>query len=98
MPESTDPTPEAVEMAEDLRAMLNRLRRAQGQLAGVVNMLESGRDLESVVQQLKAVTGAVERAGYGLVAVQLRRKVAASGGVVDDDLLAEVERLFLTLS
>ena len=98
MPESTDPTPEAVEMAEDLRAMLNRLRRAQGQLAGVVNMLESGRDLESVVQQLKAVTGAVERAGYGLVAVQLRRKVAASGGVIDDDLLAEVERLFLTLS
>ena len=98
MPESTDPTPEAAEMAEDLRAMLNRLRRAQGQLAGVVNMLESGRDLESVVQQLKAVTGAVERAGYGLVAVQLRRKVAASGGVIDDDLLAEVERLFLTLS
>ena len=98
MPEPTDPATAPVEVAEDLRAMLNRLRRAQGQLAGVVNMIETGRDLESVVQQLKAVTGAVERAGYGLVAVQLRRKVAASDGVLDDDLLAEVERLFLTLS
>ncbi len=96
MPDTDTTTPSAV--PEDLRAMLNRLKRAQGQLAGVVNMLESGRDLESVVQQLKAVTGAVERAGYGLVAVQLRRKVATSGGVVDDELLEEVERLFLTLS
>lgn len=97
MPDTTTPS-SAATVPEDLRALLNRLKRAQGQLAGVANMLESGRDLEAVVQQLKAVTGAVERAGYGLVAVQLRRTIAASGGVIDDELLAEVERLFLTLS
>lgn len=97
MPDTTTPS-SAATVPEDLRALLNRLKRAQGQLAGVANMLESGRDLEAVVQQLKAVTGAVERAGYGLVAVQLRRTIAGSGGVIDDELLAEVERLFLTLS
>jgi len=33
---------------------LNRLRRAQGQLAGVVAMIESGRDCAEVITQLAA--------------------------------------------
>ena len=36
-------------------AVLNRLRRAQGQLAGVIAMIESGRDCADVVTQLAAV-------------------------------------------
>ncbi len=36
--------------------VLNRLRRAQGQLAGVVAMIESGRDCAEVVTQLAAGT------------------------------------------
>jgi DNA-binding FrmR family transcriptional regulator len=32
-------------------AVLNRLRRAQGQLAGAISMIEQGRDCEDVVTQ-----------------------------------------------
>ena len=36
--------------------VLNRLRRAQGQLAGVIAMIEDGRDCQDVVTQLAAVS------------------------------------------
>ena len=43
--------------------MLNRLRRAHGQLAGVIAMIENGRDCQEVVTQLAAVSRALDRAG-----------------------------------
>lgn len=45
-------------------AVLNRLRRAQGQLAGVISMIEQGRDCKDVVTQLAAVSRALDRAGF----------------------------------
>lgn len=47
--------------AEELKSALNRLRRAQGQLAGVIRMIEEGRDCEDVVTQLAAVSRALDR-------------------------------------
>ncbi|KHL04858.1 metal-sensitive transcriptional regulator, partial [Sinomonas humi] len=38
--------------------VLNRLRRAQGQLAAVVRMIEEGKDCTAVVTQLSAVSKA----------------------------------------
>ena len=35
--------------------VLNRLRRAHGQLAGVIAMIEQGRECKDVVTQLAAV-------------------------------------------
>ena len=46
-------------MASDEASMalvLNRLRRAHGQLAGVISMIEQGRDCKDVVTQLAAVS------------------------------------------
>ena len=47
---------------EAMGQVLNRLRRAQGQLAGVISMVESGRDCTEVVTQLAAVARALDRA------------------------------------
>ncbi len=42
-----------------IEAVLNRLRRAQGQLGGVISMIEQGgRDCKDVVTQLAAVSRA----------------------------------------
>ncbi len=46
---------------EAVGQVLNRLRRAQGQLAGVISMIESGRDCTEVVTQLAAVSRALDR-------------------------------------
>jgi DNA-binding FrmR family transcriptional regulator len=81
-------------------AVLHRLRRAQGQLAGVISMIEQGRDCKDVVTQLAAVSKALDRAGFKIVATGMRE--CATGVTADGDRSpmteAELERLFLTLS
>ena len=52
----------------DLKAVLNRLRRAQGQISGVIRMIEEGRDCEDVVTQLAAASRALDRAGFAIIA------------------------------
>ncbi len=80
----------------DRTAVVNRVKRAQGQLAGVLRMLEQGRDLEAVLSQLKAVSSALDRAGFALVAAEWR--AGAEAGEMTPDRLEEFERLFLSLS
>ena len=81
------------------REILHRLRRAQGQLAGVIAMVEQGRECKDVVIQLAAVSKALDRAGFKLVASGLRacaadESTAASGCPTE----AELEKLFLALA
>lgn len=79
--------------------VLNRLRRAQGQLAGVISMIEQGRECKDVVTQLAAVSKALDRAGFKIVATGLRECVlgdAAKGSAPMTE--AELEKLFLSLA
>lgn len=70
--------------------ILHRLRRAQGQLAGVIAMVEQGRECKDVVIQLAAVSKALDRAGFKIVACGLRECAEGDEG--------ELEKLFLTLA
>lgn len=79
-------------------AVLNRLRRAQGQLNGVIAMIEAGRDCKDVVTQLAAVSRALDRAGFKIVASGMRQCLAAADGETPPMSEAELEKLFLTLA
>ncbi len=74
--------------------VLNRLRRAQGQLAGVIAMVEDDRDCRDVVTQLAAVSRALDRAGFKIVANNMRQCLAGESPLSTDEL----ERLFLILA
>ncbi|RMB84257.1 metal-sensitive transcriptional regulator [Streptomyces shenzhenensis] len=89
--------------ATDLKAVLNRLRRAQGQIAGVIRMIEEGRDCEDVVTQLAAASRALDRAGFAIIATGLQQCVTApesgrSNGEPPEQLRARLEKLFLSLA
>jgi DNA-binding FrmR family transcriptional regulator len=87
-----------MEVAEsDLGPVVNRIKRAQGQLAGVLRMLEEGRDCEDVVTQLAAVSRALDRAGFAIVASGLQQCLTAGGGVGSEDV-RKMEKLFLSLA
>lgn len=78
--------------------VVKRLRRAEGQIRGVIAMIEDERDCADIVTQLAAVSRAVDRAGFRLVATGLQKCMAdeaAGGERVDVDRL---ERLFLSLA
>lgn len=84
---------------EAMDAVLNRLRRAQGQLAGVISMIEQGRDCKDVVTQLAAVSRALDRAGFKIVATGLRECITGKqDGSSEPMTEAELEKLFLALA
>ena len=76
-------------------ATVKRLKRAQGQIGGVIRMLEEGRDCRDVVTQQAAVSRAIDRAGFKIVASGLRQCLADPDGKFDTD---ELERLFMSLA
>jgi DNA-binding FrmR family transcriptional regulator len=77
-------------------SVLNRLRRAQGQLAGVIAMIESGRDCAEVVTQLAAVSRALDRAGFKIVASGMRQCLTADGEAPMTE--EQLEKMFLMLA
>ncbi|MGO4443734.1 metal-sensitive transcriptional regulator [Mycobacterium sp. 2YAF39] len=84
---------------DSVAAVLNRLRRAQGQLAGVISMIEQGRDCKDVVTQLAAVSRALDRAGFKIVATGLRECITGQGNEGARPMTeAELEKLFLALA
>ncbi|MGW5420115.1 metal-sensitive transcriptional regulator [Streptomyces sp. NPDC003943] len=87
----------------ELKAVLNRLRRAQGQISGVIRMIEEGRDCEEVVTQLAAASRALDRAGFAIIATGLQQCVAdmetgRRTGEDPDQMRARLEKLFLSLA
>jgi DNA-binding FrmR family transcriptional regulator len=77
--------------------VINRIKRAQGQLAGVLRLLEEGRDCEEVVTQLAAVSKALDRAGFAIVASGLQQCLVAGDGIDGVDV-KKLEKVFLSLA
>jgi len=77
--------------------VVNRLKRAQGQLAGVVRMLEEGRDCEDIVTQISAVSRALDRAGFAIVASGMRQCLIESSGK-ETPHVQKLEKIFLSLA
>ncbi|MFI0896592.1 metal-sensitive transcriptional regulator [Streptomyces sp. NPDC020983] len=80
------------------QSVLNRLRRAQGQLSGIIAMIEAGRDCKDVVTQLAAVSRALDRAGFKIIASGMRQCMTAADENQPPMSEAELEKLFLTLA
>ncbi len=79
----------------DMKPVLNRLRRAQGQLAAVIRMIDEGKDCTSVVTQLAAASSALDRAGFAIIASTLEKCVKQDDPEPDK---AQLEKLFLSLA
>lgn len=82
------------------RRVLNRLRRARGQLDGVIAAVEQGGTCREVVTQLAAVSSALDRAGFVIISTAMKDCLAdPEGHEREDDITTEeLEKLFLTLS
>lgn len=87
--------------AEELKGAVNRLRRAQGQISGVIGMIEQGRSCEEVVTQLAAASRALDRAGFAIIATGLEHCLTDDGDGPEmerDEMRAKLEKLFLSLA
>lgn len=80
---------------QDMKPVINRLKRAQGQLAAVVRMLEEGQDCQAVVTQLSAASKAVDRAGFAIISSGMQQCLTQDDNQADRDAM---EKLFLSLA
>ncbi len=81
----------------EMTAVVNRLRRAQGQLGGVLAMIDDGRECEEVVTQLAAVSKAIDRAAFTIIAQSLRQCVMDGQESGDLDT-KRLEKIFLSMA
>lgn len=81
------------------RRIVNRLRRARGQLNAVIDSMEAGGSCRDVVTQLAAVSSALDKAGFAIIASAMKNCLDDPEGVTEDGITAEeLEKLFLTLA
>jgi DNA-binding FrmR family transcriptional regulator len=82
-----------------LTDVVARLKRAQGQIGGIVKMIEDGRDCSDVVTQVAAVSRALDRAGFKIISTGMRQCMIAERDGTERPLSdAELEKLFLSLA
>ncbi|MBW0112881.1 metal-sensing transcriptional repressor [Pseudonocardia sp. KRD-182] len=84
--------------AAKLTDVLARLKRVQGQLGGIIRMIEEGRDCADVVTQLAAASKALDKAGFKIISTGLRQCIAEDENGSQRVNEAELERLFLSLA
>lgn len=78
--------------------VIKRLRRAEGQIRGIIGMLESGRECADVVTQLAAVSRALDRAGFKIIASGLQQCITEGPDDERTVNVEQLERLFLSLA
>jgi DNA-binding FrmR family transcriptional regulator len=78
---------------------LKRLRRIEGQVAGIARMIESERPCADVVTQISAASRALDQVGFKLLATGMRYCAADEQAAADAGYRAEeIEKLFLKLA
>lgn len=82
---------------ETVIAIIARIKRAQGQLGGIVRMLEEGRNCEEIVTQMSAVSKAVNTAAFTLISASLQECITE--GRSDQKAVSQkLQKLFLSLA
>ena len=89
-----------MQIEDEIRAdILNRLRRARGQVDGVIAMIEDGRNCVDIVTQLSAAAKALDRAGFKIIANGIRQCVTDESGAERPEVTsAQLEKLFMSLA
>ena len=91
--------------SQELGDVVKRLRRAQGQIGGVIKMIEDGRECQDVLTQIAAAARALDRAGFKIIASGLCQCVLDEQAGRDQAAVeraaaerARLEKLFLSLA
>ena len=87
--------------ADAQRKVINRLRRAQGQLNAVIAAVEADASCRQVVTQLAAVSSALDRAGFAIISTAMQEcltELESAEGGERKTSPEELEKLFRMLA
>ena len=84
---------------ETVGDLTRRLRRVEGQIRGVQQMLADGRDCRDVVTQISAASKAIDQTGFLLVAAGLTWCLENPERSAEEGYeIADVQKMFLKLA
>lgn len=84
---------------ETVDELIKRLRRIEGQVRGIQQMLAEDRECRDVVTQISAANSALEQTGFMLVAAGLRWCVSNPEQSAEEGYdLENVQKMFLKLA
>jgi len=79
--------------------LVRRLRRIEGQVRGLQQMLLDGRECRDIITQVSAASRAVDQVGFRLLAAGMSACLQDESAAADAGFdLEEVEKLFLKLA
>jgi DNA-binding FrmR family transcriptional regulator len=84
--------------SDELSDVVKRLRRVEGQIGGIVRMIEGGRDCRDVITQLSAASRALSKAGFAVISTGLKHTTTDVDAESRESDLRDLERLFLSLA
>ena len=86
--------------SNELADVIRQLQRAQGQIGGVIRMIQDGQECSDVLTQLAAAGRALDRAGFKIVASGLSQclRDEQAGREQAAAERARLEKLFLSLA
>lgn len=84
------PAPVSSYREDHQKDVVNRLRRIEGQVRGLVEMIQTGRSCEEVALQMSAARKAMDKTFYRMMACSVMEAVYESK--TEEQAIVEVER------
>ncbi len=85
-------------MSEDkdsTKAVLRRLHRIEGQVRGIIRMVEEGKGCEEVLNQIAAVRSAMESVGVQIITHRMKECLESDAASSCDEAVGEAIGTFL---
>ena len=79
----------------DTKAVINRLRRIEGQVRGIMKMVEDKRDCEDILTQISSAKSALHKTGQTILEGHLRHCV--SNDIKDGNEDEVMDKLMLVI-
>jgi len=87
---TSKPSAATLYRAEHQQDVLNRLRRIEGQVRGLSEMIQAGRDCEEVAQQMTATRRAMDKAFFRMMTCTVIEAATTAGN--EEVVMLEIER------
>lgn len=80
------------------RRLVNRLKRLEGQIRGLQQMIESGQECEAVLTQLMAAKAALNQVGMHVIGHSMKTCLISEEAKTREELIDEAIGVFLKYS
>ena len=80
---------------DELKTARDRLARVQGQLGGIIRMIDEGRECTDILHQLSAASTALSRAGFTIIATGMAHCATEPN---DSESRVALEKAFMSLA